>query len=223
MAGVIVAGVEGGGTSWRAALGRISPDRKSYELLEDHRWMTTSPAETLGAINAWLRERRPQFQALGIASFGPVDPKRGSPTFGYITATPKVAWRNTDVVTALTAGLGADLACAFDTDVNAPALAEYMLSGMAEQSKSSCAYVTVGTGVGVGLVVNGKTVHGLLHPEAGHISVPLMPADADSGLQTAFSLTCPGWVEVESMSAKKSLEQRILAAEGKVRALWRGT
>ena len=117
-------------------------------------------------IVAWLKERQP-FRSLAIASFGPIDPRPGSKTFGYITTTPKVAWRNFDLYGAFDVF---DVPMAFDTDVNAPAVYEYLHARQYENPQiTSCAYITVGTGVGIGLVVNGKPVHGLMHPEAGHI------------------------------------------------------
>lgn len=95
-----------------------------------------------------------------IASFGPIDPKIGSSTFGFITSTPKPGWANTDVIGLL--GVRDEfngIPFKFDTDVNAPALAEFELY-KSQDGSSSCAYITVGTGVGVGLIINGKPVHG---------------------------------------------------------------
>ena len=123
------------------------------------------------------------YDAIGIASFGPIDAKVGSATYGFITSTPKPGWRNTDVLKLI--GLKDEFSgkpFMFDTDVNAPALAEYRLHK--RPGSLSCAYITVGTGIGVGLVCNGQTVHGLVHPEGGHIQVARMPEDGFTG-------TCP--------------------------------
>lgn len=196
----MIAAVEGGGTTWVCATALAS---SPTELVEVESFPTTTPVETLTAISEWLSKRT--FDSLGIACFGPIDPDESSETYGYITETPKPGWQNTDVVGFLRDRLPGDknIPIAFDTDVNAPALAE------ARQSHfSSLAYVTVGTGVGVGLVVNGAPVHGLLHPEAGHISCPRFPADEDFDDSGLTSLDCPGWFEVEAMCATRALARR---------------
>jgi fructokinase len=106
--------------------------------------------------------------AIGIGSFGPIDPNPSSPTFGYITATPKLAWRNFNFAGANRESLGVEVA--FDTDVNVAALGEYRWG--AAQDLETFLYLTVGTGIGGGAVVNGRLLHGLTHPEMGHIHVP---------------------------------------------------
>jgi len=140
-----------------------------------------NPKATMAEIVAWLRERQP-FDALGIASFGPIDPRPGSATFGHITTTPKLAWRNFDVYSALNVF---DVPVGFDTDVNAPAMYEYEMAKKqaGNEEMSSCAYITVGTGVGIGMVVNGSPVHGMLHPEGGHMPYPSRPGDTFGGLE----------------------------------------
>ena len=125
----------------------------------------------------------------------------GSPTFGFITSTPKPNWGNTDVLSLL--GIydeHQNVPFKFDTDVNAPAMAEYCMHS--HVTSSSCAYVTVGTGIGVGLVVNGKTVHGLMHPEGGHIQVARKTMDIFEG-------TCPFHGScVEGMCSTGALAKR---------------
>jgi fructokinase len=117
--------------------------------------------------------------ALGIASFGPLDPRRNSPSFGYITSTPKPGWAHTDVAGTLQRALG--LPVAFDTDVNAAALAEQRWG--AARGLGTFLYLTVGTGIGGGAVVNGRLLHGFLHPEMGHIRLPHdLEADPFPGL-----------------------------------------
>ncbi|KAJ8603617.1 hypothetical protein CTAYLR_004853 [Chrysophaeum taylorii] len=190
-----IAGVEGGGTTWVCAIAN-----EDLEILERASFPTTStPSETLAAIGEWLGAR--EVEALGVASFGPVDPDPASATYGYITATPKPGWQQTDVIGFLKRYVR--VPTKFDTDVNAPAFAEWSL----KPSLASLAYVTVGTGVGVGLVVNGKPLHGLLHPEAGHISCPRYPGD-DPETSDLDALDCPGWLEVESMTATRALARR---------------
>ena len=164
--GKVFAAVEGGGTTFRVALAHGDPANITECISID----TTTPTETLGKVCGWLRQR--SYDAIGIASFGPVDLNRGSPSFGYVTSTPKAGWANTDVVGPILAASPPGIPFEFDTDVNAPCMAEFTLGGLRQQGCSSCAYVTVGTGIGVGLVVNGQCVHGLVHPEAGHVPLP---------------------------------------------------
>lgn len=173
-----LAAIEGGGTTWVCAIAVDTPDNFVERVVIP----TTDPKTTLGQVREWLHGQ--SFEAIGIASFGPIDAKIGSPTFGYITSTPKPHWGNTNVLEML--GLYDEFNTypfRFDTDVNAPALAEYTLHGQAA-SLTSCAYITVGTGIGVGFVVNGNTVKGLMHPEGGHIQVKRCPGDEFPG-------TCP--------------------------------
>lgn len=140
---------------------------------------TTSPDETLAAIENELLEwhGRQRITALGIGSFGPIDLDRSSPTYGFITTTPKPGWTATDVAARLQRSLGVPMG--FDTDVNGAALAE--LKWGAGQGLRDLAYVTVGTGVGVGLICDGKPVHGFGHPEAGHIRVARLKGDDWAG------------------------------------------
>jgi len=190
----VFCGVEGGGTTFRCALAEGDPTN----ITEVVSIATTSPEETIGKVCAWLRSKG-EFDGIGVASFGPVDLTRGSPTFGYITSTPKKGWNNVDLLGPILEACPAGVAYEFDTDVNAPAMAEFTLGGLRQRGCTSCAYVTVGTGIGVGLVVNGQCVHGLLHPEAGHVPVP-EPSDGDTfmGLQDrlvrrgAESMCCAG-------------------------------
>ena len=132
-------------------------------LLEDGRVPTRPPAETVPEIIAFFRER--EIERLGIGTFGPVDLRPGSPDFGTITATPKLDWRNYPLLAALQEAL--EVPCAIDTDVNAAAIAECRLG--AARGCENAVYVTVGTGIGAGICVGGKPVHGLMHPEVGHM------------------------------------------------------
>ncbi|HEY2991783.1 MAG TPA: ROK family protein [Methylomirabilota bacterium] len=156
-----VGGLEAGGTKFVCAVGR-GPD-----VAADTRIATTTPRETLERAIAFFRQHGP-IAALGVASFGPVDLDPRSPTYGFITTTPKPGWADTDVLGPLRAALGVPVA--FDTDVNAAALAEHRWG--AGRGVGSVVYVTVGTGIGGGAVVNGRPVHGLVHPEMGHVRIP---------------------------------------------------
>ncbi len=128
---------------------------------------TTTPAETLPRVIEFFRAR-PGLEAIGIGSFGPVDPRPGSPTFGYVTSTPKSGWKDFDLAGCVRAALGVPVA--FDTDVNAAALGEHRWG--AARGRSTFLYVTVGTGIGGGAMLEGRLHHGRVHPEMGHVRVP---------------------------------------------------
>jgi len=169
-----VGGIEAGGTKFVCAVGS-GPD--DLDLAE---FPTTTPDETIKRTVEFFKAR-PPVSAMGIGSFGPIDPNPGSPTYGYITATPKLAWRNFDFAGAIRKALGVEVA--FDTDVNAAALGESRWG--AAQGLDTFLYLTVGTGIGGGSLVNGQLMHGLTHPEMGHIRVP---HDRD---QDPFHGCCP--------------------------------
>jgi fructokinase len=154
-------GIEAGGTKFVCAVGNVPQD---VEIAE---YPTTTPDETLDQVIQFFRARQP-ITALGIGSFGPIDPNPASPTFGYITTTPKPGWRNFDFAGTIRRELGVDVV--FDTDVNAAALAEFRWG--AAQGLDTFLYVTVGTGLGGGALVGGRLLHGRLHPEMGHIRIP---------------------------------------------------
>jgi fructokinase len=155
-------GIEAGGTKWVCAVG-TGPD----DLRATTRFPTTTPEETLGQAIAFFKEQGP-LAAIGVGSFGPIDVHRNSPTYGYITTTPKPGWRNADVVGPLQRAL--DIPVSFDTDVNAAALGEWRWG--AAQGLDTLVYITVGTGIGGGVIAAGNILHGLLHPEIGHMRIP---------------------------------------------------
>ena len=121
---------------------------------------------------------RRNLQSVGIASFGPVDLNPTSPTCGHITSTPKPGWRNCDFAGAV--GKALRVPVGFDTDVNGAALGEARWG--ASQGLSDFLYLTVGTGIGGGAVSNGRVLHGLLHPEMGHIRIPHLSGDPYAGI-----------------------------------------
>ena len=131
-------------------------------------FLTTTPGETIARAVAFFAPYGSALTALGIASFGPLDCRPHSPSFGYITSTPKPGWAYTDLAGTLSRALR--LPVAFDTDVNAAILAEHRWG--AAQGLDTCLYVTVGTGIGGGAIVHGRLLHGLLHPEMGHMRIP---------------------------------------------------
>jgi fructokinase len=161
MTGRLIGGLEAGGTKFVCAVGR-GPD-----IVEETKFGTTTPAETLARAVEFFKGQT-QLAALGVASFGPIDLDASSPTFGFITTTPKPGWAHTDVVGPLRRALGVPVAV--DTDVNCAALAEQRWG--AARDVASVVYVTVGTGIGGGALVHGRPVHGLVHPEMGHMRVP---------------------------------------------------
>lgn len=156
-------GIEGGGTKFVCVIGSGPDDIRAEARID-----TTTPAETLDKVIAFFRESPHRIQALGVGSFGPVDPDPTSPTWGYITMTPKLPWRNTDIAGALQRGLGVPIA--FDTDVNVAAYGEYVWG--AAQGLEAFVYLTIGTGIGGGGLMHGKLMHGLMHPETGHLRIP---------------------------------------------------
>lgn len=168
-----VAAIELGGTKSIAILaeGNTVVDQVSVP--------TTTPEETLphlrDQLKSWHAEK--PFSAIGIASFGPVQLRRQAENFGSILKTPKPFWTNADVAGELTSPF--DCPWAIDTDVNGAALAEYRWG--AGQGCTSICYITIGTGVGGGLVINGQPVHGFMHPEVGHVRTRRSPNDAFAG------------------------------------------
>ncbi len=155
-------GIEAGGTKWVCAIGS-GPD----DLRDIVTFPTTTPEETI-ARAADFFSNYGSVAAVGIGSFGPIDIQHGSPTWGHITTTPKPGWADTDIAHALANAL--DLPVAFDTDVNAAALGEHRW-GAAVGLDTFC-YITVGTGIGGGGMANGRLMHGLVHPEVGHMRIP---------------------------------------------------
>jgi len=163
--GVLYGGIEAGGTKLVCAVG-TGPD----DLRTETGFPTTTPAETMGRVVRFFQEQQRQtpVAAIGIGSFGPLDMDPASPRFGHITNTPKAGWADTDFIGTIQRELR--LPVSFDTDVNAAAWGEHRWG--AAQGLDSFLYLTVGTGIGGGGMVNGKLMHGLLHPEMGHIRVP---------------------------------------------------
>ncbi len=158
-------GIEAGGTKFICAIGSGPDDLRAVT-----EFPTTTPVETLRQAIAFFHEQagRANLAAIGIGSFGPVDPNPSSPTFGYITTTPKPRWAQTDLVGTIQRAL--DVPVGFDTDVNAAALGENRWG--AAQGLDTFIYLTIGTGIGGGGMMNGRLMHGLIHPEMGHIRIP---------------------------------------------------
>lgn len=160
----IFGGIEAGGTKFVCAVG-TAPD----DLIKTQ-FSTTNPDETLGkAINFFKEQARQKpLNAIGIASFGPLDLDKNSPKYGYITSTPKDSWSNIDIVKKIQSQI--EIPVAIGTDVNGAALGEHIWGEA--RGLDTFIYLTVGTGIGGGGIINGKLMHGLLHPEMGHIRIP---------------------------------------------------
>jgi fructokinase len=188
-------GIEAGGTKFVCAVG-TGPDNLRAEV----RFPTTTPEETIGrAIRFFQQQEKGPLTAIGIASFGPVDLNPDSPTFGYITDTPKPGWAHTDFAGRIRRALGVPVG--FDTDVNVAALGEYRWG--AAQGLDTFIYLTIGTGIGGGGMVNGKLIHGLVHPEMGHIRIP---HDRD---RDPYPGSCPYHDDcLEGLAAGPALEER---------------
>lgn len=202
----LIAALEGGGTTFlvTVALLRHHDDldptvpNTDFEILHKESINTTTPSETLEKASQFFRRHCPQqgYDALGVCTFGPVGVNPNSPSYGKILpGSPKKEWRNVDILSPiLSACCSADgtrtPVYKVDTDVNAPAIAEYTYRRETlNQDIHSLAYVTVGTGVGVGLVVNGEPVHGMMHPEGGH--VPIVPLEVIEGFAYSWGANCP--------------------------------
>ena len=164
--GLLFGGIEGGGTKFVCAVGT-----EKGEILAETRFPTTTPDETLARAVTFFKQ---QTQALGplasigVASFGPLDPQPASATFGTILPTPKPGWTGVDIIGPLRSAF--DIPIGIDTDVNGAALGEWRWG--AAQGLDTFIYLTIGTGIGGGGLVNGELMHGLLHPEMGHIPLP---------------------------------------------------
>ncbi len=156
-------GFETGGSQCVGMIG-TGPD----DIRAEVRFPTTTPAATLTQAVTFFTPYRHRLAGLGIGSFGPLDWRQHSATFGSITTTPKPGWAHTDLVGHLQQAL--QVPVAFDTAVNAAAFGEYCWG--AAQGLDTFVYLTVGTGIGGGAVVHGKLLHGLLHPEMGHMRIP---------------------------------------------------
>lgn len=156
-------GIEGGGTKFVCAVGTGPADIRA-----EIRFETTSPEATMGQAIQFFKQQEARYgklASIGFACFGPLDPNPASPGFGHILATPKPGWTNANVVGALKDAF--DIPVAFDTDVNGAALGEWRWG--AGQGLQNFIYLTVGTGIGAGAYVEGRLLHGLIHPEMGHI------------------------------------------------------
>jgi fructokinase len=189
----VYGGIETGGSKWECAIGTGPDDLRATATIP-----TTTPEETIGRVVAFF-EREGPVAAIGIGSFGPVDQKPGSATWGHITSTPKPGWAYTDVGGEI--GRRLSVPVAFDTDVNAAALGEHRWG--AAQGLDTFCYITVGTGIGGGGMAGGRLLHGLLHPEFGHMRIP------HDGGRDPFEGVCPYHGDCwEGLASGRAIEAR---------------
>jgi fructokinase len=158
-------GIEAGGTKFVCAVASVA---RPCEVLAEERFPTTTPAETIKRAIEFFEPYAADLHGLGVASFGPIDLDPNSDKYGFITSTPKPHWTDANLVGPIAAAYSVPIA--FDTDVNGAALGEHRWG--AAQGLNTFCYFTIGTGIGGGAMVNGSMVHGLLHPEMGHIVLP---------------------------------------------------
>lgn len=188
---MIYGGIEAGGTKMICVIGD-----ENGRILDRMQIPTKTPEETMPLMIDYFKDK--DIKALGIACFGPIDLNRDSKTYGYITSTPKLAWKNYDIVGAFKKELGVPIG--FDTDVNGSLLGE--ITWGCAKGLTDALYLTIGTGVGGGVMAGGKLLHGMLHPELGHIKMAVADGDTYKG-KCPYHGTC-----FEGMAAGPAIEDR---------------
>lgn len=184
--------IEAGGTKFVCAVS----DEK-FNLIDKTSFPTTDPNTTLQNIFDFF-DKYKELKAIGIGSFGPINIDKNSEKYGYITSTPKIKWKNFDFLGGMKKHY--NIPISWTTDVNAACLGEYKLGSAKENN--SCIYITVGTGIGGGAIINGEFVEGFSHPEMGHILVKKHSNDEYEGF-------CPYHGDcLEGLSAGPSIEKR---------------
>lgn len=183
--------LEAGGTKMVVAIGD-----ENGKILEQKSIPTTTPSETMPLIIDYFKDK--DIVAIGVACFGPIDLDKDSQTYGYITSTPKTAWKNYNIVGSMKEALG--LPIGFDTDVNGSLLGE-ITYGCAK-GLSDAIYLTIGTGIGGGVMTNGRLLHGMLHPELGHIRIGKRAGDNGASV-CPFHDDC-----LEGLASGPSIEKR---------------
>lgn len=191
---VLFGAIEAGGTKFICAIGTASG-----EIVQKARIATAEPRETLSQVVAFFRPRQADLTGLGVGSFGPIQLDKHAANFGHITSTPKTAWRDFDLLGSLCDAFSIPIA--IDTDVNAAAIAEGLWG--AAQGLKTYLYITVGTGIGGGAVIDGSILHGLVHPEMGHIRVP------HDTVRDPFRGSCPYHYDcLEGLASGAALQSR---------------
>jgi fructokinase len=188
---MMLGGIEAGGTKFVCAVGD-----ETGNIIERVQIPTTVPEETMSQVIEFFRGY--ELEAIGVGSFGPIDVNLESPGYGSITSTPKARWRNYPFVKTLEKEFRIPIG--FNTDVNAAALGE--VTHGAAKELDSCLYITIGTGIGAGAIVQGKLLQGLSHPEMGHILVRRHPQDEYQG-KCPYHQDC-----LEGLAAGPAIEER---------------
>lgn len=191
-------GIEAGGTKFVCVIANNPQD-----ILAEKRFPTTNPKETIDhTINFFMEnieQHNIKLKSLGVGSFGPIDINPSSSTYGYITSTPKKGWRDTNLVQPIQEIL--QIPISFDTDVNAAAVGEGIWG--AARHVQNFLYFTIGTGIGGGAIINGKPLHGLIHPEMGHILLNQDPTKDTYGGKCPFHRNC-----FEGLASGPAIEER---------------
>lgn len=186
-----IGAIEAGGTKFVCGVGN-----EKGEILDRISFPTEAPEITLKKVISYFKDK--QVEAIGIGTFGPINIDRSSSEYGYVTTTPKPGWSNYNFLGAMKKAY--DVPYGWDTDVNAAAYGEAVWG--AARGLDSCAYFTIGTGIGLGVYVEGKLVHGLVHPEGGHIYVKRHQEDSYEGF-------CPYHGDcLEGLAAGPAIEKR---------------
>lgn len=188
---MILGALEAGGTKMVCAIGD-----ENGKILEQVSFPTKTPETTMPELINYFKEKK--IEALGIGCFGPIDLDINSETYGYITSTPKLEWTNFNIVGALKEALGCPIG--FDTDVNSSVLGEVTF-GQAKDKKCVI-YITIGTGIGAGIYIDKRLLHGMLHPEAGHIMIQKRDTDTYKG-RCPYHKTC-----FEGLASGPAIEER---------------
>ena len=191
----LLGAIEAGGTKFVCGIGTAAG-----KLIDETRIPTRGPAETIADVVSFFHRRKEDYAALGIASFGPIDLRPESPTYGYITSTPKRGWGNFNFLGALREQFPVPIG--FETDTNAAALAEARWG--AAQGLRNILYITVGTGIGGGAIIEGSLLHGLVHPRSvGHMRMP------HDWVKDPFPGSCPYHGDcLEGMASGPAMEAR---------------
>ncbi len=195
MSEIVFGGIETGGTKLICAVGTNDSNLQHITRIEN-----TTFDETMSKVINYFDTMKKKYSipAIGIASFGPIDLHTNSKTYGYITNTPKLEWQNKDLLGTIRSRLG--VKATLDIDVNGAALAEGEWGNA--QGLSNYIYITVGTGVGLGVVINNQPLHGLIHPEGGHMLLPLHPKDPSNGV-CSFHSSC-----LEGLASAPAIKKR---------------
>lgn len=173
---MLLGSIEAGGTKFVCAVGN-----EDYQIQDQVQFPTTTPEETLKQTVDYFKKFN--IGALSIASFGPIEIRKSSPKYGFVTTTPKVGWADTDFVGYIKKEI--DVPIFWTTDVNGSAYGEFVMSTLSNEKLNSLTYYTIGTGVGAGAIVDGKMIGGIGHPEMGHVLLKRHPDDVD------FKGICP--------------------------------